>query len=626
MAQNGEEIRRLHLKAGTPLAALDLDIGAVHIIEGVSEPFEITVDLAGSTAPADIGMGSLIGSDTAVLIGDSYWHGIVRSFGYKSGQLAGASNVHEYRAVIVPKVWRLSLNARYRVFQRLDTGAIVQKIFSDNGLPAPKNCSALNKGSREYCTQFGESDLAFASRLIAEEGFVYRFEHDSSQSQLAIVRAPAGQKAQIDSRQVANLMFQSGLHAESVSLLDYDDSKTGVSKAEVKSKGTFAASGASYAAYGGDYFLPKDEAGHQLDSERHTALATNHVQGLESSAQGLVCRFDLREEDCKQHLGLLPGTEVGGISPAAELASNLKLVVTRRSIQCSESYGGGSSLSASIECGQAIDNFCLPVPPKPQPRGPLTGIVTALKASESSASSDPTRLVKVKFPWAEADNESCWVRVAQLYAGSGWGSSFVPRLDQEVLVEFLNGDLDRPVVVGALYNAAANSGPEYTSTQSGFKTEGAKFNELRFDDKKDAQELYLEAGKDLKYLVHNNHSGTVENDYTLAVQGASTVSVEKTRKDSTKQAHTVESEQSIELKVGGCTIKIDTQGIQLEAMGNKIKMDSGGISIEGTVLKLNSQSTAQLKANASVSVEGSGMAEVKSSGMTTIKGSMTMIN
>ena len=164
------------------------------------------------------------------------------------------------------------------------------------------------------------------------------------------------------------------------------------------------------------------------------------------------------------------------------------------------------------------------------------------------------------------------MRVAQLYAGSGWGASFVPRINQEVLVEFLNGDLDPPVVVGALYNAASNQGPNYTETQSGIKTAATKFNELRFDDKQDAEELYLEAGKDFNYLVHNNQSGTVEKDYTLTVQGERSVTVEKTRKDSTTKAHTVESQESIELKVGSCTIKTDTKSIVLEAMGNKIKI------------------------------------------------------
>lgn len=605
------------------MAALDLDIGAVHVIEGISEPFAITLDLSGSKAPADINTGSLIGSDVSVSIGDQSWHGIVRSFGYHSGWLAGASSLHEYRAVVVPKLWRMTLNVRNRVFNSLNTADIVQKVFSDNGLAAPKNCSALNKGQREFCIQFGETDLAFVSRLIAEEGFTYRFEHDDSQSQVAILKAPASQKVALDSRDIVNLSFQSALHAGGVTLYDYDDGTTAEVKAEVKSKGMFVASGSRCEGVGADYFAPGDL--HNIDTGRHTDIATYRIEQLESSGQGVVCSFELPDQFGTVHWDLLPGTEVTGIGPAADLASSLKMVVTRRSIQYSESYESGSSQQVSIECGQAADHYCLPVPPKPVPKGPLTGIVTTLKASESATDSDPHRLIKVKFPWA-ATSESCWVRVAQLYAGSGWGASFIPRVNQEVLVEFLNGDLDRPVVVGALYNAANNPGPGYTSTQSGIKTASGNFNELRFDDKQDAEELYLEAGKDLNYLVHNNQSGTVEKDYTLAVKGERSVTVEKTRKDSTKQAHSVESNESIELKVGGCTIKIDTNGIVLEAMGNKIKLDANGVSVEGSTLKFNSQTTAELKANVSVSVEGSAKADLKSSGMTTIKGSMTMIN
>lgn len=623
MAQLGDAIRKLRLK-GSPLAELELDVSAVRITENISEPFAIAIDLAGSQEPDSINMRSLVGSDVTVSIGDHHWHGIVRSFGYRTSSLVGAASVHEYCAQVVPKLWRMTLNTRYRVFQQQNSGTIVQKIFSEYGLPAPLNCSALNKTLREYCTQFGETDLEFVARLIAEEGFTYRFEHDDSQSQPAILRAPASQKVTLDRYAIGNLSFHSGLHSAAASLSDYDDSKAAAATAEARSKGLFVLANSKREAFGSTFFTTGDQ--HQIDSGQHADAATYHIETLESSAHGTVCQFDLDGEAGMAQLHVTPGTQVDGIGPAQDLASALKLVVVGRQIRYSESFDGGSQFGMHIDCGQAIDHFCLPVPAKPQPRGPLTGIVTALNASESDAAADPTRLVKVKFPWADGSSESCWVRVAQAYAGNGWGASFVPRINQEVLVEFLNGDLDRPVVVGALYNATGNPGPGYTSTQSGIKSAAGKFNELRFDDKQDAEELYLEAGKDLNYVVHNNQSGKVEKDYTLTVQGEQSVTVQKTRKDSTQQAHTVESNEAIELKVGGCKIKIDTQGITLEAMGNKIKLDSGGISIEGTMLKLNSQSTAQLKANASVSVEGSAMAEVKSSGMTTIKGSMTMIN
>lgn len=631
----GEQIRQISFKQGCPLASLDLSITEVHVVEAISQPFEVQVTLEGGLAPRSIRTADLIGSDAGITVGKLHWHGIVRAFGYVSASPSLASNIHQYRAVIVPKLWSLGLSSHNRIFNDLSAADIVQKICADYGLPAPKNSNLLGSNLREICIQYGETDLAFLARLCAEQGVCYRFEHSASQSQLALLRAPESGTVDLAAEDLAGLSFLASLHAGQVQHCDYDDKMHQGESVSVKSTSAFAQNGSSMAAFGGAQFgAGSDTAQHSLISNTGKDYATYLIRQLESAANGTGCEFTLGDVDALDRLALKVGSCVKGIE-AVDALSPLKTLVTRIEVSAAESYDGGSSESVQIRCAQAVDYYCEAVPPKPRPLGPLTGIVTQIRASEGNAGTDPGRHVKVKFPWNE-DQVSCWLRVAQSYAGPGWGASFVPRVNQEVLVEFLNGDIDRPVVVGALYNGK-NAGPEYTATQSGFKTEGKdkkNFNELRFDDKADAQEVYLEAGKDLNYLVHNNRSGTVEKDYTLTVKGERAVTVEKdftttvkkTRKDTTTDVHTIESNKSIELKVGGCSIKIETSGITIEAMGNTIKLESAGISVKGTTLKMNSQSTAELKANASVSVEGSGMAELKSSGMTTIKGSMTMIN
>jgi type VI secretion system secreted protein VgrG len=633
MAPLGDEIRELRFKDGSPLAALDLSIETIRISEAISAPFEICVDLAGAAAPTDIDIKKLIGTDTSVQIGDQYWHGIVRSFGYLSAQPDGASNVHEYRAVIVPKLWRMTLNTRYRIFSDMTSADIVQAIFGEYGLSAPKNSSLLNGGQREYCTQFGETDLDLINRLIAEEGITYRLECDQQQAQVVLLKAPDSQKTPVTTDFISNLSFNSCLHSGAAELVDFDDGAFADANGTAKSKSAFAEKSSTTRAFGRFRFAKTGEGEHTLDKSFSNAASTALIEHLESSANGSICQFDCDPWLDKRSWNFRPGAQLTGIAAVENLSPSVKLVVVRREIVCSESYDSGSGAQMHVECAQAVDNFSPPRLPKPLPQGPFSAVVCQLKASDSDTAADPNRLLRVRFPWAEPQRDSCWLRVLQNYAGKGWGASFVPRVNQEVLVEFINGDIDRPVVMGALFNGK-NNGPAYTSTQSGFKTESKKFNELRFDDKSGSEEVYLEAGKDFNYQVRNNQSGTVENDYTLTVNGKqdvkvkgdSTSAVQKTRKDTTTDAHTIESQKSIELKVAGCSITIDTQGITIKAMGNEIKLEAAGITVKGTTLKLNSDSTAQLKANASVSVEGSAMAEVKSGGMTTIKGSMTMIN
>jgi len=266
--------------------------------------------------------------------------------------------------------------------------------------------------------------------------------------------------------------------------------------------------------------------------------------------------------------------------------------------------------------------------------------VTQLNASDSKTDADPHRMIKVEFPW-DSKGKSCWLRVAQSYAGAGWGASFVPRLNQEVLVDFLNGDPDRPLVVGSLYNKD-NQGPAYTSTQSGFKTASANFNELRFDDKKDAEEIYIEAGKDYNFMIHHDQVGEIQNDQKLTVKGNRDTSVDGDHTEKVKgkqelsidgnQAFTVKGDQSnkvtgaqkqdvtgaisIESKqsiTGKATQSITLQAnmsIELKVGGNSIKIDPSGVTITGTMVK----------------IDGSAMTEMKGGGMVKIQGGLVTIN
>jgi type VI secretion system secreted protein VgrG len=270
----------------------------------------------------------------------------------------------------------------------------------------------------------------------------------------------------------------------------------------------------------------------------------------------------------------------------------------------------------------------------------------------------------------------------QNFAGKNQGAVFVPRRDSEVVVEFIGGDPDRPLVVGAVFNSD-NKAPQYSLTQSGFKTGDDKnaFNELRFDDKEGKEEVYFQAGKDLNQKVVNDEVSEIGNDQKLSVVNDQTLDVgndqvegvsndqnltvgnnqttaitnDQALQVGNNQTLSVGADQTIEvssnhnLDVGsnqiltiggdqtfevtgnqtfngeGITIEGNTS-ITLKVGANKIVIDSSGITMKGTSVKANASATLELKGSASAKFEGGGMTDVKSGGILNIKGSMTNIN
>jgi type VI secretion system secreted protein VgrG len=245
----------------------------------------------------------------------------------------------------------------------------------------------------------------------------------------------------------------------------------------------------------------------------------------------------------------------------------------------------------------------------------------------------------VQFRWdrdgKKDANSSCWVRVATLMGGKQWGMIHIPRIGQEVIVAFEEGDPDQPIIVGMVFNS--DQMPPYAlpdnKTQSGFKTRsspggGAEdFNELRFEDKKGSEEIYVHAQKDYNLVVENNQSLKVGNPQ--APDGSQTTEVYKDRTETVKTGNeklTVETgNRDITVTAGDDSKKVTAgtskteagTAIELKVGGNSIKIDQSGITISG--IKITIEGTAQVKAT-------SPLTEVSSSGVLTLKGSITNIN
>lgn len=231
---------------------------------------------------------------------------------------------------------------------------------------------------------------------------------------------------------------------------------------------------------------------------------------------------------------------------------------------------------------------------KPVMKGPQSAIVTGPSGEEIYI--DKFGRIKVQFMWdregKKNESSSCYLRVVQSWAGDQWGASFIPRIGQEVIVNFLDGDPDRPLVTGSVYNGD-NKPPYASKTQSGIKTQSTKgagkqnYNELRFEDLKGSEEIFIQAEKDFNNLIKNDHTRTLEkgNETITVSKGNRTLDVKKTIKTDASDIK-ITGKKSIELKVGGSSIKITSAGIVIKATKVDIK-GSAMVAIKGGITKIN---------------------------------------
>jgi type VI secretion system secreted protein VgrG len=238
-------------------------------------------------------------------------------------------------------------------------------------------------------------------------------------------------------------------------------------------------------------------------------------------------------------------------------------------------------------------------------QGTQTAVVVGPKGEEIFT--DKYGRVKVQFHWDREgknnEESSCWVRVGTIWAGKQWGVIHIPRIDQEVIVDFLEGDPDQPIIIGSVYNAREM--PPYklpdNKTQSGIKSRSSKsgsaenFNELRFEDKKGEEEIYLHAEKNWNIMVENDKGQTVGHDETLTVKNDRTKTVVRDEKTKIGNNKTDNIGQDLTISAGkdikeSATMKVNiTAGVELtlNGPGGMIKIDASGITIQGVLVKIN---------------------------------------
>lgn len=551
--------------------------------EYISDLFEFSVEVISENL--SVNPESIVGKEATVTIQNEHkrsFHGFIRSFTY--GEIK-SSNVRQYRMTMVPWLWFLTNTNNHRIFQKQNSKEIVSKIFQDGGF-SDFEFRAEGGKKREYCIQHNESDFDFVSRLLEEEGYAYFFKQGAGTHKLIIV----DQKNAYDECKETDLEYSLGdsphqqisrwehiynFKKGQWSFADYnfaEPNKKLFSNTKTTSK---FANNSKYEHYEYpgmyDFASGNDLVKIRLDAEE---ASINLVSG--SSDCSTFCaggKFALAKHD-----------------NSAEQGDYIAISVHHRAHDTTHFSGqeGGTGYVNQFTCIPASVHFRPEqVHQRPVMRGPQSAIVTGPSGEEIYV--DDLGRVKVQFYWDREgkndQNTTCWIRVMQAWAGGQWGASFIPRIGHEVIVDFIDGDPDRPIITGTVYNGK-NKPPFDSKTKSGIRTRSTKggsaanCNELIFDDKKDAEQIYIHAEKNMDTEVENDETLSVDHDRIKHIKNDETYTIDNDRKKTigNNQSETIGKNKSTTVKGdhaetidGGMTITIKknlTETIKVDYIEN----------------------------------------------------------
>ncbi|MDT8904121.1 type VI secretion system tip protein TssI/VgrG [Pseudomonas prosekii] len=481
-------------------------------------------------------------------------------------QLPADATAERYQLLLRPWLWWLGLASNNRVFQNLATSDIVTTIFKAHGFTDFQLKLTGSYTPREYCVQYGETDLAFVSRLMEEDGIFWFFSHEDSKHTLVLADSNDA-FASIPNGPTVNYLGQKmgarelhGIRSGQVCL----QAVAGVYQATDYEFTTPTTSLFSQAeAVAGPNSMYEHPGGYTAKAQGD-ALTKQRVDGLRSQEKRFV-----GESDCRW---LVPGYWFT-LAGHDDSTLNIDWVVT--SVSHEGSHDSYRNRFEAIPKATAYR----PARITPKPRMHTQTALVVGKAGEEIWTDEYGR-IKLQFPWDRTgkndETSSCWVRVVLPWSGKGFGMQFVPRIGQEVIVTFIDGDPDRPLVTGCVYNGdnALPYALPANQTQSGIKTNSSKggggFNELRFEDKKDAEEVFLQAQKDFNINVLNDTTATVGHDETLTVQNART----RTVKDGDETVTLEKGKRSVTIQTGSDSL--DVKDTRTVTVGSDQNHSTGG--------------------------------------------------
>lgn len=646
-------------------------------VEGISTLFEF--ELHALSSRMTIKPGDLLGKSVTVSMARPggerrLVNGIVTSF---AGGAVTRNEHRLFRLTLSPSLWLLDRTSDYKVFQQKSAVDIAEEILGESKIAFQTKLQGSYE-PREYCIQFGETDLAFLERLFAEEGIFYYFLHDEDAHTLVLADnsssgyADCSQDEVIYAQGIENAFdavyaFDAGvsLTDEKWVLRDYDFTAPNT-PVEAERKTTLDPS----SKIEGEHFrFP----GGSVTADTLKQLTTGAIEASEARFEEVAgkstCasftpghRFVVSEH---------PVSEIEGqrytVTEVRHEAADRSQFTRRPDSNAAENESDTPFYRNSFRCIPAERTARRPLPPlKPLVYGPQTALVVGPEDQEIHT--DEYGRIRIQFHWDrygdKDEKSSCFVHVAQGLAGPGWGAVFIPRIGMEVVVHFLDGDPDRPLVTGAVYNG--QNSPPWTLptdanksgllTRSTLKGAAANANELSFDDTKDSEKVLFHAEKDFVREVENDDTLDVGHDQIRTIKNDRTTTITEGNETLTiKQGNRVEKietgNETLDVDTGNRTVTIATGNETLNVkkgnrsttldMGNDLltvkvgnqttKADAGKITLEavqGITLKCGS-STVELtqsgiKINGvTVAVNADAKAEVKSA-LVNVSGSATL--
>jgi type VI secretion system secreted protein VgrG len=525
----------------TPLPDGTLVLEEMSGRESLGAPF--SYELALMSLNPNIDLTGLLGQPMTVYVtlpeGERQFNGIVTHAEIS----ATVGDRTRYRVTLRPWLSLLAYTSNCRIFQDKSVVDIVKEVFRDNGFSDLEDALNDTYAPLEFCVQYRESDFNFVSRLMEHEGIYYYFKHEDEKHTLVLADGYSAHDT-VDGYETVPYKTQNDFGVDE----DYLHAWT---VAQQIRPGSFAST--DY-----DFTRPRADLLSQLsmpfdNAQADRALFDYPGDFLTADAGNTRVKVRLQENQVSygvaQTAGNARGLGAGALFTLADFPrgdQNKEYLVIAAQYQLHASIletGGGQDDDDFRSHLTVIDSQTQFRPglhaPKPRVEGPQTATVVGESGDEITV--DQYGRVKVQFRWdREGQNDedsSCWVRVAQLWAGSGWGGIHIPRIGQEVIVDFLEGDPDRPIITGRVYNA--DNMPPYAlpanKTQSGIKsrsTQGgapSNFNEIRFEDKKGSEDLHIQAEKDQSTNVKHSQSISVGADRSISVGGNESTSVTGTR-------------------------------------------------------------------------------------------------
>ncbi len=592
--------------------------------EEVSRLFEYQVNAIAEGA--DLQADDYLGKAVAVSLGSDgpaprWFHGIVASFGIEGGD----GRYHGYRLTLRPWLWLLTRSANLRIFQAKSTPEIVKAVIQDYQGEVVDELKR-SYAPREYCVQYRETDFNFVSRLLEEEGIFYFFRHSADKHQLVLA-----------DQSISHVVFDGH---ETIPFNQGDNSVVDFSGiSEWRTRREIQPGKATLRDF--NFLTPSTDLTAQAVSHRNHAEAAHEVYdypGLYGAAGDGAARATLRTEEAESRHGRCTGQ---GNSPGLVAGCKFTLAGHRRSDQNADyvvlatqidmqlaPYESGEGEETRFLCRFEVQPYAEPFRParltrKPAVAGPQTAIVVG-DAGEGGVTTDEHARIKVQFHWdrlGQKDaNSSCWVRVASPWAGNGWGLIALPRIGQEVVVDFLEGDPDRPLITGRVHNAMQKAPYELPdhATVATFKSRsknGGKdeFNELRFQDDPGQEHLFMQAQKDKFERVRNTVNTEIGKDQLLTVKGG--------RKEKIAEEVHFSAGKDLKQKVGGkLSLKV-AQNMLIATDGlHSLKAAQDITAKAGTGYSVDAGTNIHVKGGVNVTIEAGVMLTLKAGGNSVVIG------